>query len=391
MNIPNLQGAWFPLRALLGSLGAYSKEPYCRVELLACRPSSSQERRLPRALSHRSPARRKQGHRGAHDEGERHSETGGRRHVASCGPGRDQPHGLVGGGGRRRSQLGPQLLTGVDRREAHGVAAQHAALQSLVEVVERRHGPVALRLAQHLVDTSAELQPACAAPVGPPTVADDPVLDPRRRLAPAGHFHDVVDLVLREDLVGDVHSVVQLHIRAVVEHERFVCGERTCYGPASVDLLHHRNFAGKVAVGAYPIAGPILHCEAPLGSREAVAADCILRATHVRCLVRHARLVRHLVLLHVLVDHPRVTAVAARRRSTVCSGYAIVDYLAPKHHIWKFSTTHNLDPIVERRGCAMDPASPTVYWDVLVPVGSDQVSAIDAAPVKLLWQSNFSN
>mmetsp|Transcript_76933 Transcript_76933/g.243104 ORF Transcript_76933/g.243104 Transcript_76933/m.243104 type:complete len:330 (+) Transcript_76933:461-1450(+) len=275
-------------------------------------------------------------------------------------------------------------------REA-GVGAQDAALQHPVEVVEGRHGPVALRLAEHLVHAAAELQPPRRPPVRPPAVPDHPVLEARGRLAPAGHLHHVVDLVLGEDLVRDVHPFVLLHILAVVEHELIVRGERACDGPASVDLLHHRDLSGQVAIRADPVPGPILHREAALLPGVAIAAHGVRRAAHIPRLIRHAGLVRHLVLRQVPVDHPGIAALATGRWAAVRRGHAVGDDLPPEHHVGEPAPAHDLDAVVERGRRGVDPAGAAVDRDVLIPVGRDQVPAVGVPPVKVLGQVHLGH
>mmetsp|Transcript_76934 Transcript_76934/g.243107 ORF Transcript_76934/g.243107 Transcript_76934/m.243107 type:complete len:330 (+) Transcript_76934:461-1450(+) len=275
-------------------------------------------------------------------------------------------------------------------REA-GVGAQDAALQHPVEVVEGRHGPVALRLAEHLVHAAAELQPPRRPPVRPPAVPDHPVLEARGRLAPAGHLHHVVDLVLGEDLVRDVDPLVPLHVPAVVEHELLVRGEGAGDGPPRVDLPHHRGLAGEVAVGAHPVARPVLHGEAALGAGVAVPADRVRGAAHVLRLVWHAGLVGYLVLVQVLVDHPGIAALATGRWAAVRRGHAVGDDLPPEHHVGEPAPAHDLDAVVERGRRGVDPAGAAVDRDVLIPVGRDQVPAVGVPPVKVLGQVHLGH
>mmetsp|Transcript_76654 Transcript_76654/g.248118 ORF Transcript_76654/g.248118 Transcript_76654/m.248118 type:complete len:377 (-) Transcript_76654:308-1438(-) len=194
------------------------------------------------------------------------------------------------------------------------IVAHDASLQGLVQIVERGLGPIAIRLRHQHVRATRELQPTRAPPISAPAVADNPILQARMRLAPASHLHDVIHIGLIHDRVRHVDAFVPDCDLRVVQHELSVRGEAARKGPPRVDLLHHGHLAREVTIVLHAIPYPILHCEAAVLSREAIAADIARFAAHIPRLVRHTALIRHFVRMQVLVDDPRVAAEATRRR-----------------------------------------------------------------------------
>mmetsp|Transcript_22828 Transcript_22828/g.63562 ORF Transcript_22828/g.63562 Transcript_22828/m.63562 type:complete len:269 (+) Transcript_22828:644-1450(+) len=202
----------------------------------------------------------------------------------------------------------------------------------------------------------------------------------------------MIHVVLGVDLVRDVHALVLHHVLAVVHHELVVRGERASYGSTRVNLLHHGNLTGEVTVAAHTVACEVLDGEAALAPRKAIAADGLRHAAHVPCLVRQARLIWHLVLCQVLVDHPRVTTIATRWRTfSVWGRNTVRESLPSEHHVRELAATHDLDPVVECGCRAVDPASAAILWDVLIPVSSSEVQAVHVAPIEGLGQSSLGH
>mmetsp|Transcript_95534 Transcript_95534/g.270242 ORF Transcript_95534/g.270242 Transcript_95534/m.270242 type:complete len:244 (+) Transcript_95534:662-1393(+) len=172
----------------------------------------------------------------------------------------------------------------------------------------------------------------------------------------------------------------------VIEHEGAVCGKGARNRPPSVNLLHHGHLARNVPITAHTIADVIWHRKAMV-PRDAIPADRVCLAAHVLALVWHAGLIWHPVLRHVFVDHPSIPTVASRRRPRAVRGRdTIHDALAAQHNVWEAALAHDLDAVVQRGHCAMDPTCPAVLWDVLIPICGNKVHAIDVAPIERLGQ-----
>mmetsp|Transcript_50264 Transcript_50264/g.145766 ORF Transcript_50264/g.145766 Transcript_50264/m.145766 type:complete len:313 (+) Transcript_50264:274-1212(+) len=239
------------------------------------------------------------------------------------------------------------------------VIALHLVQQVIVYLREVRHPPIAVLLAQQGVRSTLEQEPAGEAPVRAPAVADDPEFCTFRRLAPASHLHDVIDVRLvvlcwiAEDAIPQHAGVI-----CVVLDKLWGRHEGAGYGAPRVDLLHHGRLSGHLAVIAHAVAnerrlapaGPGL--EGVVGVRrhdaEAIPADVEWCALLVEGGIREAGFVRHLVLMHELVDHDGIAAVASRRRAGPRGiRDAVHQRLSREDHIRKTGPAHDLDPVVQ--------------------------------------------
>lgn len=82
----------------------------------------------------------------------------------------------------------------------------------------------------------------------------------------------------------------------------------------------------------------------------------------------------------VHVDLPGVPAVAA----AAC--LAIDYHLRRKVHVRPGSLSHDVYAIGHRTRRSVSPATPAVYWDVLIAAPGEVVGATDVTPIPALWQ-----
>mmetsp|Transcript_66641 Transcript_66641/g.146068 ORF Transcript_66641/g.146068 Transcript_66641/m.146068 type:complete len:320 (+) Transcript_66641:297-1256(+) len=252
--------------------------------------------------------------------------------------------------------------------------------------MEARNGPVAVCFAQQLVLTAFQLEPAVASKIGPPGIPDHPIFGSRGCDAPASNLHVVVHLVRCVFLRGAVNTFVLEEDLAHVHHELVISGKRARDRSSRVDLFHHGNLAREVPIGADAISSPGVNGPAAVPG-EAVATLVHLVAFHVPGLVGHTCLVWHVIVHQVLVDHPRVTAIAARwRQALVGRRHAVHQNLPRQHHVWKFPTSHHFDAIIQRSGGTVDPTRAAVLGDVLIHITGHQIHTVHISPVKVLRQ-----
>lgn len=93
-----------------------------------------------------------------------------------------------------------------------------------------------------------------------------------------------------------------------------------------------------------------------------------------------ATLLRDSVFVTVLVDSYGVSSVA---RTT---SIAVDDGLDGEHHSWESSVTEDVDTICKTACCSMSPAGTAVDGNVLISGVTEEVDAIDVAPVPILWE-----
>ncbi|KAJ8554673.1 hypothetical protein ON010_g9810 [Phytophthora cinnamomi] len=134
--------------------------------------------------------------------------------------------------------------------------------QFLVTDVGLHEGTVGLDA--EVVLATHDLEEAVHAPVCAPRVADMPVLD-AVFLSPPDDLHVVVD-------VHEARLVLQ-DAGLVLVRERITAGDAASNGSTSLNLLHHGQLPGQVAVAL----GSITH---HLGHREAVRHRPALRGVH---------------------------------------------------------------------------------------------------------------
>mmetsp|Transcript_12066 Transcript_12066/g.33425 ORF Transcript_12066/g.33425 Transcript_12066/m.33425 type:complete len:213 (+) Transcript_12066:2353-2991(+) len=182
--------------------------------------------------------------------------------------------------------------------------------------------------------------------------------------------------VVRED------AAVGSCIDRVVVDELIRSSKRASDRPIFEDFLGHRLGAVNATKAANTEAGEGFQRKA--GARG-LAIGAQRSALPVASHVGLAPFIRHRRVLHEAENHVRLPSQTARGNTAAVRG-AVHHRLAGYHNIGPSGFSCNLDPVVQLRDGAVNPAAPAISGNMLVHVARAVIDAIHVPPIEMPGQ-----